>query len=407
MNSKNNIRAAALCGIAVFIYLVVSFVLYRSQEINGWVGLWYGVDYSIGFSSRLFIGTLLHGLFGEVITVQVANSLINVCFIVIFVMFSYVVSSAIYVSESNEKRIGIAYIVLLFLTSPASFGYLWTEENMGRLETYLVLISLLMVLCAMLIKQEWLLVCLLVIMGIIALAIHQVYLLIFFPIVVAIILNVVFKSGNNRKILAGFVSIILLGVVGLFFQFGTSIVFDNPLDLQTYIQNRTELYVAYGPIEQEYFWQFKDHYVNNYLPQAYERAKYGFMTVVLLTPIWVILSQIWVDVFKSTKERMLRIQYTLTLACNLSFVPAFVFLTDWGRWFAAFVVVQVLILLYLFCKRDENVCYAICKLGNRVVSYPLVFGAIILYLSLFEKFQGCNYLKQVVDLYHFAYNLIH
>lgn len=69
------------------------------------------------------------------------------------------------------------------------------------------------------------------------------------------------------------------------------------------------------------------------------------------------------------------------LCTNIAYLPVFILMNDWGRWFSALFIVGFLDIMLLAGDEDEGVCYA------------------------FEKFEGLNFPEQVTDFYYTTYNL--
>lgn len=402
---KNN-SSVLILEITVFLYLCFSLIVSVAPEINGWVGIWYGVDYSIGFSSRLFIGQLLHLLFGDYITYEVAYAFINVCFIIIFALLSKAIGYTYKNATDSQQQWAVVILAGMYLASPAAPGYLWTIENMGRLETYLFLLTLIIFFLGIFIKHPYIAITVCTIIAIICLAIHQVYMFLFFPLLLVVLIDILYSSQFKKSIWASIiVAVFLLCGICLFFQFGTHINFTDSRELTDYIQSKTSVYCDEGPIIQEYFWEFTKHITVNYIPDIPYRTRYGIINVFLLSPILIIFGYIWYKAIRNCSSFIEKSKYYLVVLTNVTFIPAFAILTDWGRWFATFFTIQFLVIFYLFCKKDEHVSHALQCLGEKIAKYPFLFIGIILYLCCFEKFEGCNNLNQAETFYYFAYKI--
>lgn len=406
LTKKNNYLQKYAIELSIFTLLTFSLIVSVSSEINGWVSVWYVADYSIGFSSRLIIGSFLHTLFGNYITTNVAYTFVIINFLIGFLLLSMVIGQGTRRLSNEKQKLTLLVLVGLYLASPASFGYLWTVENMGRLELYLFVITLLIVLLSFYIDNSIMTLILFTLLGILCIAIHQVYMFLFFPILLVIFIDHLYRSQFQKSILIGtIISIFILCVVCLFFQFGSNILYDDPLVLTALLQTKTDLFVSDGVLTQEYFWEFSDHFTNNMLPELRTRFRNGVYTVLMLSPILVIFIKLWLLTIKNAKSKIEKSKYIMMILTNVTFIPAFALLTDWGRWFGAFFTVQFLIFLYLAAKNDENILYSFEKFSNTIKKYPFVFLVILLYLTCFEKFEGCNYVDEVQTFYLFLYKI--
>lgn len=213
------------------------------------------------------------------------------------------------------------------------------------------------------------------------------------------------KTTFLKVLFSSLFCIITIGIVGLFFQFGTNIRYDNVPELTAYLQNRTNLFVCDGTLEQEYFWKFSQHITTNMLPDLRYRIRYGIITLFLLSPILLILGYLWKQAILKAPNKTVKIKYILFLLTNLTFLPAFAFLTDWGRWFGAFFTVNLFFIFLLAARQDSCMLLALKELGTHVQKYPIIYICLLLYLSSFEKFEGINYLEQAENFYHAVYGI--
>ena len=141
------------------------------------------------------------------------------------------------------------------------------------------------------------------------------------------------------------------------------------------------------------------------LPELRERVRFGIITVVLLAPVFIIYLSLWIKAIYNASVKKDKIKYLLILFTNVLYIPVFALMTDWGRWFAAFITVQCFSFLYLTGVRDKGIKNGLVQLGDKIRKYPFLFVSIILYLSLFDKFEAINYLPQVETFYYTIYNI--
>ena len=165
--------------IMTFAVLCFSLIITAPEQVYGFVTAWYVADYSIGISSRLLIGSILRLIFGDFISSTIVFRFIIGAYLVIFALLSYLIGQCIRRAQTDDSRVGIAVVALIYLASPASVGYLWVSENMGRLDTFIFLIALIIVIIAYKVKKVSLRYWLLGIMGVVAILTHQVFLFLF------------------------------------------------------------------------------------------------------------------------------------------------------------------------------------------------------------------------------------
>ena len=125
----------------IFLFLILTFILSIPKELHGWTTAWYAMDYSFGLDSRLLIGSLLRLVYPDFIDVQVVNLFVIISTILLLILLSYVLGYAIKNAGKETYKKGLLYIVILYLICPGSPAYLWSMENYGRLDLYLLIFT--------------------------------------------------------------------------------------------------------------------------------------------------------------------------------------------------------------------------------------------------------------------------
>ncbi len=181
--------------ILIFLLLFFTLLCRIPEELHGWNSAWYAMDYSLGFDSRLFIGSVLRLLYPGFLPAEAAWQFVFFSLILLLFLLSLVLGYSLRQLEGQRAEKGLLLVILLYLLSPGSPSYLWTSENMGRFDMYLLTVSLIAVICCILIRSVWLQLILLTILGLIALSIHQAFMFLFFPLFFTLYL----KSALAKK----------------------------------------------------------------------------------------------------------------------------------------------------------------------------------------------------------------
>jgi hypothetical protein len=290
--------------------------------------------------------------------------------------------------------------------SPASPEYLWTWENLGRLETYLLLLSLLVILISFYVNNVYVKYPIIAVIGCICVLIHQAYVFLFFPLVLVIMIEDIWASKFKKKnIIMAVVAVICICVLFLIMQFKSGIYYDNLEELMTELNNHADFEVDAGPMEAEYFWTIVENFTNNMVPEIPHHLKYGFILVSMLIPLWGTYLWIWIYAVRHSSVRSEKAKYVLILLTNLAYIPVFALMNDWGRWFAALFTVGFLNIIVLAWKHDECILNSLNVLGENIKKNPAVFILFVLYISTFEKFEGLNFPEQVTDFYYTTYDI--
>lgn len=390
----------------VMAYLIYMLYINVADRIYSYVNVWYVLDYSYGFGSRLMLGSLLHMFAGDFIDEKFVYHFIIAMLTVLCILLAILIGMVYRKIEHTDKRIGVLFLAALYLVSPAAPGYLWTDENMGRLDTYLFILAIVLALIYCKVKNVWVKYVLFVSIGVFAIAVHQVYFFLFFPALLVMMIQDMWNADlTGKQIILSVGSAVIIGLVFMIMQFGSGIYYDDLAVLISDMSKTTNIAVSEAPLEAEYWWTIKDHIVKNQLPELPERIRFGILTVCMLVPLWGISLYIWIQAIKSQTKKINKFKYLLMLLTNIAYVPVFVLMTDWGRWFAAFFVVTFLNLMVLIYDGDKGIGHGVEKLSVAIKRYPMVFIILVLYIASFEKFEGINYLNQVQDFFYQTYDL--
>lgn len=388
----------------VGLYLLYSIYINRAGGIYGYVNAWYVIDYSYGFGSRLLIGSLIHLLAGDFITNSFAYHFVVTALCILCVLLALVTGYIYRKAADTDVKKAVLFLTVFYLASPASPAYLWTGENMGRLDTYLFLIALLMVIVFLFVRNIHVKYLLFIALGVLAVSIHQVYVMLFFPSLLVMMIQDVWKSGfQKRQLVYAFGTAGIIGCVFLYMQFGSGIYYDDFDTLMAELNEHADFFVDGGPIEAEYFWTLKENFCRNMVPEIQHHLKYGFILICMLVPVWGTYLWIWVRAIRGCTEKLQKAKYILMLLTNLAYIPVFAMMNDWGRWFAALFAVNFLNILVLAGDGDQGMCDALRTCGGVMAKNPAPFILFILYVGTFEKFEGLNFPEQVTSFYYNTY----
>lgn len=385
-------------------FLLYSIYINRADSIYSYVKAWYVIDYSYGFGSRLLIGSILHLLCGEVVTDAAAYCFVVASLCLLSAAVALFVGYIYRKVKDQDIRKAVLFLIIFYIASPASPEYLWVVENMGRLDTYLFLITVALAFIYFKVKNSYVRYLLFTVFGVAAVFIHQVYVFLFFPFLLVAMIQDVWKSGwDKKRLICAVCSVLCIGGVFLYMQLGSGIYYDYTT-LMIRLNEHTDLPLDGAPMEAEYFWTLKDHFYKNMMPEIHHHLKYGFMLVCMLVPYWGGALWIWIRSVKHGNKQQ-RIKYILMLLTNLAYLPVFVLMNDWGRWFAALFIVGFFDIMLLAGDDDEGVCSALKAMGAAIARNPVPFILLVLYISTFEKFEGLNFPEQVTAFYYTTYDI--
>lgn len=402
------------CYVEVIIiaYLLFKLLITRPEIINGYVSLWYAIDYSYGFGSRLLIGSILRNISKDgFVEADTAYAFVVIALIILCICVGLLLGK-IYRkvrTYGTDISFAAAVMIVLYLASPASPEYLWTEPNMGRLDTYLLINTILIIFISFKICNKYIRYGLFLVIAVLSILIHQIYFFLFFPTLLVIMICDFWKEGLGKKdrmyIIIPIVSAFIIFGTFCYMQFNSGIFYDNLDNLYNDLCASTTVYIDKAPLQAEYFWSIKDHFIKNMLPDTKERLRFTPLTVIMLAPIWLIYTKIWNMVVKSCTDKVSKWKYILIRLTNIAYIPVFILMNDYGRWFGALLTVMLFDVLILLFNADDRVIDAVDKCGAFFRKYPVLPLAIIMYSACLEKFQSLAWMQQVEDFFYSSFDL--
>lgn len=355
-----------------FSYLTISLIFIAPYyEISSYLSTSYLINYNYGFTSRALVGTI-YKLFFIDYTQRKLFLFVYISSILMIFLLSMVLQK-IYI-EFGKLNKDIYYYFLFFIMlvfSPTSVKYLFYVDNFGRLDLYMYIFFFISVLIV-LNHKGYLLLPIVLFLG---LASHQAFFFLFIPsIIIFLLLEVLSKRSFYSKLIF-IVSIIISVGFFLYFQFYKSaFIFTNLDEAIIALSPNTDVYVHRQMLELEYFVPFSYHMENIYLPFLKEIFYPGLIFIFIYSPILYI--------FYSIMKYQNKIIIALFILSLCSFIPMFFLTIDWGRWFAAIIVViSIQLLIFKIYTENSKSILDIFKLDDKRIRL-CSFGLIIYILSI-------------------------
>ena len=101
------------------------------------------------------IGSIYKLFYGDYLDVTVAYKYVGIGIMLTILVLAIVLGQLIRLSlaADPEHRDIIYGVVVAYMVAPFSIAYVWNEDNLGRLDVYMLLITLLTVLAALRLKE--------------------------------------------------------------------------------------------------------------------------------------------------------------------------------------------------------------------------------------------------------------
>ena len=253
--------------------LIVWFLTGRALDLQGWSSAWNAMDYSMGTGSRLLIGSIYRLFYGEYLDYTVAYKYVAVGTMLTILVLAIVLGRMIRlaVAKNDQIRHAVFGAVALYLVAPFSIAYVWNDQNLGRLDVYMLLVALLALLVGLTIKNTYVKCVCYTVLGVVGLAIHQGFAFLYYPIVFSVMVYDVFEENRVHagRFAAAFVSGLINVAVAVYFQLFSSIHFDSAKELVTFLEGRTNLTISEYALDIEYFLKM-DYQLKEITPQFYK-----------------------------------------------------------------------------------------------------------------------------------------
>jgi len=367
------------------------------EKLDSWCTTYYTIGYEFGFSSRLLIGTITRLIFPQLYMSDLYVLLILVS-IILSAVAALVIGKYVRLLEVNMRPIGV-YLCALWLASPASISYLFQQNTFGRMDTFLVLYTLLIFLICISIKsaKKWILITVLVMVAVLT---HQVYVFVFFPLPAAIYIYEFFTKNKKEYLKYG---IMLFGVcfgLALYLQLFSSVNCQSAQEMFDRAITHTSLdNVNLTVLQFEYFGEFSDHWNAFGQYMIVDCIKCGVASCVLLLPLWVLIFSVFHGFLKKT-EKSRKWGMFLMLACHVAYVPIFIITVDWGRWLAGLLIFDLLLIMYLLIVREPAMVTCLKEKYEKAKRNPLPYILLLVYLAAQGKYDAIDVsssAKRLVD----------
>ncbi len=394
-------------GIACFILLSLKLFFWSDGHLYEWASVWYVMHYGDGVGSRLLPGTILHILTGgSYLTQNTLIAYVTMAQEMVVIMVS--VLAGFYLKRATEEMKKMAVLLfLVYFLSPANIAFLWTRENMGRVETFVLIFLFLSVLLFNLIKNRFLKYASLALLSVICMACYQAYLFLYFPIVFTVMVVDVFSpyEANNRNDLPDSIkvegrlnkkSLIYAMLVCLvtalsfsFFQFFSYVKYDNLNQLVEVLSSRTDMEISIDALYCEEFGSVSESWSMFFRPMIeYGNEDYlrelGFLNLLINSPIILMFIYLW----KNAVSKGHKTIYVLIGLGNFAILPQFMLTMDWGRWFAAAFTVQFFELMYLFWIGEMGMRKTMDSADSWLDRHKFIMYVMVMYLSLLLPFHA-------------------
>lgn len=349
----------------------------------------YAFSYKYGFISRAFMGTVLRVLNiilnifvpYDLLTypgIRYFSMLLNTLFIVMLLMFFYMCLNAC--EEYMERHL----LVLMFVFSIFAFPEYLTEENFGRSDICMAMVTILG--CYLLIKEKW--EYLIIPLSGMAVCIHQGYVLMFFNVLLVILWCKIFDNeGKNRKkyITIFAASLLVASVLFLYLNFFSH---QNGAEIYDEIYEIASSLAHDGVVHTNLMMHEilgESPFVNEWAEHVHNFQEFPVL-IILMLPYLVIAFRFFINTIREAKGAY-KLKYLAVAVGSATILPDLIVKIDYGRWMFSIVFYYFMTILVLLALKDNIIVHNFNREVERMKQKPALTIALMIYPVLFTPFK--------------------
>lgn len=389
-------------SLLIFLFLSGRFLFFSHNNnifFSPPVAVYYFPSYKLGFINKAFIGSVF-SLFTDYLT---NNELIIVNIIVVFFLFtliSIILGKAIGKSDSAFKP-AVTIFTFLLLTAPLSFSSL-IERHFGRLDIFLLIFTLLGLVCLKLPGIKWII----PVLCFAAVATHPGYLVTYMPALAIALLYEVYRNKYSKKSIILFsISCIVLISFFIYFQlFSPRINFASAEQLGSYFSKRTDMKISISVLYIEYFYKYRQLADPKLFSDLFIPMLKGTIlpTIIVFTaftfPLIIIFISVWKHSIHNADNLFLKLIFILCACAPIAFIPAAIFGQDWERWWAAAIDCQFMLIFYFIISNEKPLKDSLIHISNFFNSHFLILLCIIIFFSILMQSNICSFILKILDI---------
>lgn len=378
-------RIIFLAMLAVF--AVIAFLYFFESGMNEQNTTALALNYRYGLIPRGFVGTLVYlvqkagiSLYSYQGAMYISGALTVVLFLVIFLFFGCCLKKC----DSNtviiaETGIGVLSVFL--------FSEYATVNNFGRLDEYLMLVTVLCLLLLVWGKWEWLIVPLCGIAGLIHIG------FVFTNVAVILVLlswKILSSEEKRKRYIAIFATTFLLvSVLFLYFE-----LFREPVGEAAYqeIIRTANLLAPKGQIENDAYSLLKSEllgqsvFADEWVWHTKNYVEFPIF-VVLFMPYILLAVIFFKNLIKSAEDTAERWKYIFVAVGIGTILPELILKVDYGRWVYCIVTYYCFVLLSLVALGDKKIICQLVSTGHWLQKKFPCCWILLIYPFLFVPFR--------------------
>ncbi len=378
--------------------MLLALFLYWERVLDIMNTTVFAFSYKYGFVSRGVLGSFLQFLDKytslDALTYNMVFRISEAATAIYFLMILFFVFSLVYKCEEKQlENVKWIALVMIFLAVPMFLS----KDNFGRLDVYLMIITLFCLTLIVLEKCEFLIIPAVFI----AALIHEGFVFMNLNIILVLLLyKVLTKRDKRQKIKYGIylgLTFVLPSLVFLYCEF-LSHTFDVNVYNETY-NLAAQITIDNNPHEQVLVHEILGQDIKG---MEVEHHRWNMedtpIFLVLFSPYIVYIIYFLRDFAKTKKNKLDSFINFIVIAAPLTLVPEILLKVDFGRYAFAIVFYYLAIVLVLLGLRDNRMQEAVLKQREIVIKNKIIALIGLAYLFMFIPFRGYRICDVVTTL---------
>lgn len=372
----------------IIVYMILALFLYWERVLDIMNTTVFAFSYKYGFVSRGVLGSFLQFLDKytslDALTYNMVFRISEAATAIYFLMILIFVFSLVYkCKEEQLENVRWIALVVVFLSVPMFLS----KDNFGRLDVYLMIITLFCLTLIVLEKCEFLIIPAVFF----ATLIHEGFVFMNLNIILVLLLyKLIVKKDKKKKIKYAVylgLTFVLPSIVFLYCEF-----FSHTFDMNVY----NEIYSLAAQITVDHN-PHKQVLVHEILGQdikgmEVEHHRWNLedtpIFLVLFSPYIIYIIYFFRTYVKTKKEKIDSFISFIVIAAPLTLVPEILLKVDFGRYAFAIVFYYLAIVLVLLGLRDNRMQEVVIAQREKIINNKIISLLGLAYLFMFIPFRG-------------------
>lgn len=343
------------------------------------------LDYKVGYSSRLLIGSLVNVFAHSVITEKWLFGFILVSYSITYFILALLLGKLIRSADENLKNI-IIFLVAVFIFT--SFSIRVFIQYIGLLDIYWFLLSLIAVVCMRNRITKWLipLIC------VTGLAVHYGFAMTFLPFIFGLLLYEIYSSGGKKSSVA-LTAVSFLTMIGstvFFAVFANRFMKLDKAGTYAYLSGKAnfpvwklyyEGYLFYSDASTGKSYKNIGDVLKFLIQTAFTdiRTNNYIISFLFVLPLLILLFFVWKNAAKTSSKKSEKVFMYFCMALPLPSLPSFIISTDMERFLGEIIIVQFCMIFYLIFNKNEAIITSLKKAEGFFKSNPMLLILLLIF----------------------------